>query len=139
MNRDRLRSLGEAHCYVAIMKADGHVSRRERLRGPLHARRSHERLAVFGANKLLARMVGTDITAILDDSSFETWDAERHLNEGIELLRRAARAGSRGVDIAADKLETELYELAYLDGYDLRESRFVKRTVERLRELEQPG
>ncbi len=120
------------------MKADGHVSRRERIRSPHHARRSHMRLSVFGANKRLARMVGEDITAILGDAAYEPWDAERHLDEGIGLLRRAAKAGSRGVDIAADKLEAELYELAYLDGYDFRESRFVKRTVERLRELEQP-
>ena len=130
-------SLGEAHCYVAIVKADGRVSRGERARAPYHARKSQKRFGLFKHDTSLAESVGTDVGRLLNDPDFESWSADQHLDEGVSLLRRAAAAGSRGIGITADKLESGLFELAYLDGYDIRESTFVKKALGRLRELEQ--
>lgn len=129
-------SLGEAHCFAAVVKADGAVSRGERVRAPYHAGKSQERFRLFKRNEELAFLVGRDLTNILTDTRYADWTAEQHLDEGIRQLRLAAGSGSRGVDITADKLESGLYELAYLDGYDMRESRFVKKAIARLRELE---
>ncbi len=132
---DELRSLGEAHCYIAVVKADGQVSRQERARTPLHARRAHERYSMFSDDSRLAERASRDVRQLLSDPAHATWDADRHLDKGMELLRQAAHAGSRGIDISADRLEAELYEVAYLDGYDLRESTYVKKVLARLREL----
>jgi hypothetical protein len=129
-------SLGEAHCYVAIAKADGRVTRQERARAPYHARESQKRFGLFRRDTDLAQKVGGDVTLLLNAPEYRDWTADQHLDEGVALLRRAAALGSRGVDISADKLESGLFELAYLDGYDIRESAFVKKAVERLRELE---
>jgi hypothetical protein len=129
-------SLGEAHCYVAVVKADGRVTSGERARAPYHAKKSQKRFGLFKRNAELAERVGGDVTRLLGDSSYQDWTADQHLDEGVSLLREAARAGSRGVDISADKLESGLFELAYLDGYDIRESTFVKKALGRLRELE---
>jgi hypothetical protein len=132
----RLRSLGEAHCFVAIVKADGEVTRRERARAGYHASRSQRKFSLFKDNEELARAVVDDISSILKDPAYSGWSADQHLDEAVTVLKRACEAGSRGVDITADKLEAELFELAYLDGYDFRESSFVKTAVSRLRELE---
>jgi len=132
---DELRSLGEAHCYLAVIKADGTVSGEERARAPLHARRAHTKYNMFGGSSHVAARASRDVRQMLSDPAYTAWEANQHLDKGIELLRRAAKAGSRGIDISADRLEAELYEVAYLDGYNLRESRYVKKVLGRLREL----
>jgi len=135
----RLRSLGEAHCYVAVVKADGTVTAHERARAPFHARQSQEHLDVMRANRKLAETVGHDVTRILHDPAYAPWDAERHVQEGIARLRDAMAAGTPGVQTTADKIEAELRELAYIDGYDLSESRFVQALLDRLRALAGPA
>jgi len=131
----KLRSLGEAHCYVAVVKADGTVTAHERARAPFHARRSQRQYDLLRANERIAETIGKDVRAILGDSAFADWTAERHVDEGMRLLREAHAGGSKGVVMTAAKLQQDLSELSYLDGYDLRESTFVQRLVDRLREL----
>jgi hypothetical protein len=131
----RLRSRGEAHCYVAVAKADGTVTAHERGRAPYHARRGQAGLDVMRANATLAETVGRDVASILQDPAYANWDAERHVKEGLERLREAAAAGAPAIETTADKIEAEIRELAYLDGYDLQESRFVQSLLDRLRAL----
>lgn len=139
MNKHRamqLRSKGEAHLYVAVAKADGEVSRNERIRAPYFAGKSQRRFGMLKVNRRLGEMVKADVRAILDDRSTAEWPAERHLEEGLMLLRRAKESGSLGLSLTGHRIEKELHDLAYMDGYDMRESRFVTKVIQALRELD---
>jgi hypothetical protein len=130
-----IRSLGEAHCYVAVVKADGLTTTHEKARAPFHARRSQRQFDLLRSNERIAETVGADVRAILNGPPYADWTAEQHLDEGLRLLREALAGGARAVPMTAAKLQEDLHALAYLDGYDLNESRFVQRVVQRLREL----
>jgi hypothetical protein len=133
---DRLRSLGEAHLYVAVAKADGRVSASERIALSHLSRKSQKRYNILGANRGVEERIGQDIAAILSDQSMARWPAEKHVEEGLEHLRRAARSGAASVELTAHKIEEELFALAHKDGYDMRESRFVRSILSRLEELD---
>lgn len=127
-----LRSLGEAHLYLAVAKADGSVSTLERVRAPYLAGESQKHYNLFGINKALAAQIKRDTAQLFADEHFMGWNALMHIDEGLRLLHQAREAGAQGLDLTAVKLEQELRELAYLDGYDMRESRFMSALLERL-------
>jgi len=135
-NAHALRSKGEAHLYIAVAKADGQVSRMEKIRAPFFARKSQKHYNMFDVNKEVLARIGNDVTSLLADPVCNSWDAHRHVTEAVEILKRVKRSGIIGVDVTAEKIEKELFELAYLDGYNMKESRFVKECIATLqREL----
>jgi hypothetical protein len=87
---------------------------------------------LFGINKALAAQIKADTAKLFADERFQSWSASMHIDEGLRLLHQARDAGAVGLDLTAVKLEQELRELAYLDGYDMRESRFMSALLERL-------
>lgn len=138
MDRDeavRYRSRGEAHLYVAVAKADGKISEKERAWAPYHARKSQLVMDVLKLNSLVRERIGTDVKEILSDQAFTGWTAERHLQEAVEYLRKAKECGDWAVELAGAKNEAELLELAHIDSYVFKESRFLRTIRDRLREL----
>jgi hypothetical protein len=131
----RHRSRGEAHLYVAVAKADGKISEEERARAPYHARKSQLVMDVLKLNSLIRERIGTDVREILSDPKFDGWTAQRHLQEAIECLKRAKESGDWAVELVGDKNEAELLELAHIDSYVFKESRFLRTIRDRVREL----
>jgi hypothetical protein len=138
MNRQqalKYRSLGEAHLYVAVAKADGVVSARERRSAPHLARKSQEVMDVLKLNAGIRELVGDDVRSLLSDPAFEGWSAERHLDEAVKHLHSAKKAGAWDVELTAHKNEEGLLALAQSDGYVFKESRLLREIEKRLDEL----
>ena len=131
----RYRSRGEAHLYVAVAKSDGKISEEERARAPYHARKSQLVMDVLKLNSLIRERIGTDVKEILSDSAYTGWSAERHLKESVDCLKKAKESGDWAVELVGDKNEKELLELAHIDSYVFKESRFLRAIRDRLREL----
>ncbi|MBD3314260.1 MAG: hypothetical protein GF344_00605 [Chitinivibrionales bacterium] len=129
------RSLGEAHLYVAVAKADGVVSERERRSASHLARKSQEVLDVLKLNEKIRNLVGDDVRTLLSDPAFDGWNAERHLDQAIEHLSRAKSAGAWDIELTAHKNEQGLLELAQSDGYVFKESRLLREIEKRLNAL----
>ena len=89
--------------------------------------------------KEMAQTIKEDTKRLLKVSQYRNWSAERHLQEGITLLKRARTQGQLGMELTSAKMEEELRAVAYLDGYDMRESRFVDKVLKRLAELQDDG
>jgi hypothetical protein len=131
----RNRSLGEAHLYVAVAKADGVVSSAERLGAPRLARKSQQVLDVLKLNKPVKARIGGDITAILDDPAFANWSAEEHIDQAMKYLRKARDAGGWDTEYTFHRNEDGLRGLAFMDGYIFKESRLISEIENRLKEF----
>lgn len=126
------QSLGEAHLYVAVAKADGTVTKNEyRLTG-FHAQQSQENYDIFKINKQLAGRIKEDTRHLLHDPSFMGWSADQHLDAAILHLKKALDHGNWTVSFVGLKHEETLLKVALLDDYVFIESQFVKKVVARL-------
>ena len=132
---DRIRSKGEAHLYVAVIKADGVVSAKERHGAAHHAYKSQKRFNMFKGNDPIADTIRGHIKEVLDDPAHSSWSAGRHLDKGIALLKQAKMQGDWHVTLTGSKVEEEVRALAEMDGYVFKESRFVDELLGRLKEL----
>lgn len=126
------QSLGEAHLYVAVAKADGKVSKNEYLLTGFHAQQSQENYDIFKINKKLAERIKGDTHHLLHDPSFKGWSADQHLDAAILHLKKARDLGNWTVSFVALKHEERLLDVALLDNYVYTESQFVKKVVARL-------
>lgn len=130
------RSLGEAHLYVAVAKADGLLSQKERARAPYYARKSQELFDIIKINRNVRRRIKNDVTKILSDPEYSGWSAREHLDKAISYLKRARQAGDWGVRLTFHKNRDGLMQVAFLDGYILKESKFIKEIEKRLKEID---
>jgi len=131
----QMSSRGEAHLYVAVAKADGNLSTKERVRTPYYAQQSQKSYTFSKSQQAFVDAIKVETQSVLSDSAFDHWTAQMHLDEGIRILKEAERQGFSGLDITWAKLEKDLENVAYLDGFDMRESRFVKKIIESLKDL----
>ncbi len=130
------RSLGEAHLYVAIAKADGIITMNERARAPYYALKSQDVFNVLKINRNVRGSIKQHVKDLLANPECAQWPAEKHLDEAVTLLRKAKQAGDWGVGLVVHKNKKGLLEVAFLDGYILKESKFLKEIEKRLQELE---
>jgi hypothetical protein len=132
-----LRSKGEAHLYVGVAKADGFISTKEHARAPYYAQKSQDIFNVLRINKNVREHIKEYVRSLLSDPRFRAWTAEQHLDEAVSLLKQAKDAGDWGAALTIHKNEKGLLEVAFLDGYILKESRFLKEIESRLKILEE--
>lgn len=130
------RSLGEAHLYVAIAKADGIITMSERARAPYYALKSQDVFNVLKINRDVRGSIKQHVKDLLANPECAQWPAKKHLDEAVTLLRKAKQAGDWGAGLAVHKNKKGLLEVAFLDGYILKESQFLKEIEKRLQELE---
>lgn len=131
----KIRSLGEAHLYIAIAKVDGIVTMKERARTPHYAQKSQDVFNVLKINKHVRSNIKKDVNKILSDPKYIKWTAQHHLDCAIAHLKKAKKLGDWGVSLSGHKNEKGLENVALLDGYILKESRFLKKIKEMLKEL----
>ena len=129
-----LQSRAEAHLYIAIAKADGILSRKERVRIGRFAVKAQKLYDVLDINSDIAAKVRQDIRDIINDTSFEGWSTDDHYNEAAKLLHRARERGNWSVALTHLKHEHGLLQVALLDGYVFAESEAVKRILRKLDE-----
>ncbi|MDO5576845.1 MAG: hypothetical protein Q4F84_07175 [Fibrobacter sp.] len=130
----RLRSLAEAHLFVAVAKADAHVSAKEILTAVYQAKKSQKKFNFLNANASIMEYIRDDIFNIFNDFDYYSWDSAHHVEEAIKILQKVKTDGKWAVKLTADKLENGLEELASVDGYNIMESRLIKDILKRLRE-----
>jgi hypothetical protein len=131
----RHRSLGEAHLYVAVAKADGIVSATERRLAGWQAEKGQQVLDILGINKQVQKTIRADVERLLGDPQYASWSAGQHLDHAVELLGKAKKLGDWGAQLSDDKHEQGLLALAQLDGYTIKESRFLREIERRLSQL----
>lgn len=129
------RSLGEAHLYVAIAKADGVVTMKERHSAPRYAKKSQQVFNVMKVNSAVEHSIKSNVIHLLSDERYALWDAERHLDEAVSLLKQAKKAGDWAVELSRHKNEEGLLQVAFLDGYTIKESQFLKKIQEKLAQI----
>lgn len=128
-----LQTLGEAHLYVAITKADGNVSKDERAFAPFYAMKSQKLFNILGINKKIQSAIKPAIEEIMDSSKYDSWDKDMHLDKAIELFKES---NSPGLELIDPKNESGFLSVAKLDGYLMKESRFLTRMKEELAKLQ---
>ncbi|MBD3322486.1 MAG: hypothetical protein GF350_15395 [Chitinivibrionales bacterium] len=131
-----LRSRGIAHLYIGVAKADGVISPQERIRAPYFARKSQEIMDVFRMNAQVRELLKGSLADILGDLRFDGWSASEHLDEAVDLLKKAKAAGDWSTSLSAARNEQGLESLALLGGYVFKESKFLKEIRNRLKELQ---
>ena len=127
-----LQSRGEAHLYVAIAKADGIVSKKERAFIGAYASGAQKLYDVLAINSELAKQVQRDIKEILNDPTFRSWSTDEHYNEALLHLKKAQKLGNWSVALSSLKHEHGLLQVALLDEYIFVESKAVKDIVRKL-------
>lgn len=127
-----LQAEGEAHLYVAILKADGNVSKEERAFASYYAVKSQRFFNVMGINDEIRKKIKPAIDRIAVSSEFDTWDEYKHLEKAIELLKESK---SPALELIEPKNEGGFLSTAKLDGYLLKESRFLSKIKEELGKL----
>ncbi len=129
-----LQAEGEAHLYVAIIKADGGVTKEERAFAPYYAVKSQKLFNVMGINETIREKIKPAIDRIAVSSEFELWDENKHLEKAIELLKASK---SPALELIDPKNESGFLSVAKLDGYLMKESRFLTKMKEELAKLAQ--
>ena len=134
-NTQWLRSLVEAHIYVAVAMADGKVTQNEVTYAPYYAEKSQKSFNILKSNQGIQGQIKKDIRSVFRDPEFRNWTAEMHLERALELLAQAKKAGDWAVRLTADKNEIGLEEVAAMDNYYFKESKFLKEVYSRLKAL----
>ena len=129
-----LQSRAEAHLYIAIAKADGVLSKKERAGIGRFAVSAQKLYDVLDINSAVAARVRQDIREIINDPACSGWTTDDHYNEAARLLRRARDRGNWSVALSRLKHEHGLLQVALLDEYVFAESAAVKRILRKLDE-----
>ena len=125
-------ALGEAHLYAAIVKADGKVSKDERARAPYYAKKSQELFNILDSNKEIKKLIKSSVEKLLDSPEYFSWDKEQHLNQAIKLLKAS---NTKTSELIMPKNSAGLLNVAKIDGYILKESKFIREIEKKLEEL----
>lgn len=128
----KLQSRAEAHLYIAIAKADGIISRKERIHIGTYAADAQKLYDVLDINGAIAVQVREDIRQIISDPAFSSWTTGDHYNEAVALLRQARDRGNWSVALSSLKHEHGLLQVALLDEYVFAESAAVKDIIAKL-------
>lgn len=129
-----LRSLAEAHLFVAVAKADDRVSAKEILTAVYKAKKSQKKFNWLNANASIVEYIRDDIYKILNDFDYISWNSNHHVEEAIRILKKIKKSKNWTIKLTADKLEYGLVELASVDGYNITESILIKDILKRLRD-----
>ena len=134
---NKRRSCAEAHIYVAVIKADTIVSHKEVAEASFHARKSQKWMNVLNVNDGIAGIIVEQIQQILRNRDYVHWNGQDHLDYALKLLSELKQSGDWAVKLLFDKMEAGLTKVALADGYDIRESKFLKMVLSRLEELKE--
>lgn len=129
------RSLGEAHLYIAVIKADEVISKKEEARIKAYAGNTKSLLDILNIDKEVKENLLISIENILSDASFSSWDSYKHLEEGLSNLKKAKDLGDIEVAHLYSQCEDAFYKLARLNGYLLKESRLLDKIKEGIKTL----
>jgi hypothetical protein len=127
-----LQCWAEAHLYIAVAKADGIVSRKERAGIGACAVKAQKLYDVLDINSEIARRVKEAIRKILSDARYRSWNTGDHVDEAFSLLKQACDLGNWSVALERLKQEQGLLQVALLDEYVFAESVAVKEILGRL-------
>ncbi|MBN1603336.1 MAG: hypothetical protein JW915_17135 [Chitinispirillaceae bacterium] len=130
-----MRSIAEAHLYIAVAKADEKISGRELTEASNLAKNSQRSLNILNMNQNVKDTISKHINSIIRDSEYSSWDWNAHLEKALSIFRQLLDDGEWSVKLTADKIEDGLRKLSWVDGYDLNESRVVEKILSKLREL----
>ena len=119
-----------------MAKADGIISQKEKARTPYYAQKSQDVFDVLKINQRVSRRIKKDVTKILSNPEYNEWTSEQHLDKAISFLKRAKQMGDWGVKLTFHKSEEGLMQVAFLDGYILKESKFIREIEKRIAEID---
>lgn len=131
----RMKSLAEAHLYIAVAKADGLISRDEQRLAPHYAAKSQDVFDIMKINNTVRRRIKHDVMDLLSNPVYDQWSAHGHLEEAITSLKKAKEAGDWGVQFTFHKNEKGLLQIAFLDGYVIKESALIKEIEKQVSEI----
>ena len=131
-----IKSMGEAHLYLAVAKADNQLSNLEKARAPYLAGKALNKINLLKKNADLAGRLKDDINYLFTEGKYSSWDADAHLEAGVRLLKEARKLGDYTVKLTAHKHLDQLKALALLDEYDFQESSFIKKMTLELNKLQ---
>ena len=123
---------GEAHLYAAIVKVDGDVSKDERASAPYYAKKSQELFNILQSNNEIKKGIKLAVEKLLDSPRYFGWNSEEHLNYAIELLKKSK---TKTAELILPKNSSGFLSVAKIDGYILKESKFIRQIEKRLEEL----
>jgi hypothetical protein len=123
----------EAHLYVAVAKADGMVTKKEYAATPYYAMKSQNFFDMMEMNQAIAEKIGGEIRDILNNPAYAEWDSVDHLDEAIRHNQHARDTGVWQSRVIFEKNEKGFLNTAKIDGYNIKESRFIKIMEEKLR------
>jgi len=114
-----MRSIAEAHLYVAIAKADNNISGREVIEASNLAKNNQSSLNILTMNQSVESTICKHINSIVRDVKYSSWDWNAHLEKALSILRQLLDDGEWSVKLTADKIEDSLRKLSWVDGYDI--------------------
>jgi len=85
-------------------------------------------LNIIGSNQKIKEDIKRAVEKILDSADYKNWSKEMHLNRAIELLKNS---NSKTVELISHKNADGFLSLAKIDGYLLKESKFLKEIEKR--------
>lgn len=124
MNAYQKRLEAEAHFYIAVLKSDGKIDIKEKVRAPYEAEKN-ERFLDF-TNGQAPEELKKRLKDLLKNDTWKLRKAEDHIKEGADLLKKAAEEGDRGAKNIFSRHEKGFEELALLGGLLMKESRCIK-------------
>lgn len=130
-----MRSIAEAHLYIAIAKADNNISGRELTEASNLAKNNQRSLNILNMNQNVETTIDKHINSIVRDVEYSSWDWNSHLDKSLSIFRELLDRGEWSVKLTADKIEDSLRKLSWVDGYDLHELQVVEKILSKLREL----
>ncbi len=135
MNEVSKVAQAEAHLYVAVSKADGFISEQEFAQIPYYAIKSQRFFDVHKKNKIIAEVIGEEIQRIMSETTYKSWDSDKHLETAIVLIKEAKENGNWQGKVAFQKNEQGFIQSAKIDGYLFKESQFIKKMEKRLSDI----
>ncbi|MBL6989331.1 MAG: hypothetical protein ISR65_06120 [Bacteriovoracaceae bacterium] len=129
------RSQGEAHLYVAVAKVDNKISTEEVANAYHYSRKCSSIIDLLKLDPDIKNTIAGDIKSILNDSKFQNWDSNNHLEEALRLFKKAKELGNYDINLIVEKHKIGLSILAQVDGYLYKESTFIKQMNELLGKL----
>jgi hypothetical protein len=133
----RLQSMGEAHLYAAVAKSDGTLTGNEKIRAPYLAEKAQMTFDILGRSTRVGKSIRSYVKTVLENPDYQSWTANQHLKEAVSLLTSSKHKGSKMISTIIEKQIEGLRSLALLDGYNIKESNFIKKAIKQIRDITQ--
>jgi len=127
-----LRTLAEAHLYVAVTKIDNHVSPREQSVAMYYAQKCNGLMDIMNIDLAIREKIVEQIKDLFNNSVYLSWSADNHLDEACNLFSQAQNLGDYTIKSVIDKHKSGLLKLAQVDNYLYKESLFLNKIQEAL-------